>query len=285
MNKTSAAIGYCVSSVLAMGLVSVAGADSSSGGSEAVADVVAVGPLELVDANNVTVLGRSYHLDDTSGLETGQKIAIHGDLQADGSVSHAWVESMGSYVAGSDRVFETGVVTEVNETFGRLSIGDSNVDYTAAMSEPGASAPSKGDLVAVTGIQPEAGGIVLGTSTQAGMQAVTIAIAGGAGMRVAGITGSNRSTAGITGSNSVTAGITGSNRSTAGITGSNSVTAGITGSNRSTAGITGSNSVTAGITGSNRATAGITGSNRATAGITGSNRTTAGITGSNRSTM
>ena len=255
MNKTAAAIGYCVSSVLAMGLVSVARADSSNGASEAVADVVAVGPLELVDANNVTVLGRSYHMDDTSGLETGQKIAIHGDLQADGSVSNAWAESRGAYVPGSDQVFETGVVTDVNEIFGRLAIGGSNVDYTAAMAEPGSSAPNKGDLVAVTGIQPEAGGVVLGTSAQAGVQAVTMAIAGGAGMRVAGITGSNN------------------------------VTAGITGSNRSTAGITGSNNVTAGITGSNRSTAGITGSNRATAGITGSNRTTAGITGSNRNTM
>jgi hypothetical protein len=219
---------------------------------------------------------------DTSALQTGDKVAVHGEMQTDGSVKNAWAESLGSYVAGSDPVYETGVVTKVNETFGRLSIGDSEVDYTAALAEPGAGAPSKGDLVAVLGTQPEVGGVVLGTTTSATPDAVTIATNGM--VRAAGITGSNRSTAGITGSNALTAGITGSNALTAGITGSNRLTAGITGSNRSTAGITGSNALTAGITGSNRLTAGITGSNRSTSGITGSNALTAGITGSNRAT-
>jgi hypothetical protein len=244
MSKTSTGTWLCVSSLLAVGLVSVARAETSA--SDALADVVAIGPLEFVDTNSVTVLGRLYHVQDTSGLESGQKVAVHGDLQNDGSVSNAWAESIGAYVPGSDHVYETGVVTSVNETFGRLSIGESNVDYTAAMSEDGATVPGKGEIVAVAGIQPEAGGIVLGTTTRAGTQEVTIAIAG--------ITGSNRASAGITGSNSVTAGITGSNRTSAGITGSNSVTAGITGSNRTSAGITGSNRVTAGITGSNRST-------------------------------
>jgi hypothetical protein len=269
MTKSFAVIRYCVSSIVAAGFLSAAHAESAA----VVVDVIAVGPLEFVDANSVTVLGRSYHVDDTAALESGRKVAVHGDLQADGSVSNAWVESMGAYVAGSDLVYETGVVTSVNDTFGNLSIGDSKVDYTEAMSEPGASAPTKGDIVAVTGIQPEAGGVVLGTTTRAGSPEIAIAIAG--------ITGSNHETAGITGSNRVTAGITGSNRTTAGITGSNRETAGITGSNRITAGITGSNRGTAGITGSNHETAGITGSNRVTAGITGSNQRTMGITGSN----
>ena len=231
MSKASRGIWLCVSSLLSVGLVSVAQAETTA--SDAVADIVAIGPLEFVDANSVTVLGRSYHVDDTSQLESGQKVAVHGDLQNDGSVSNAWAESIGAYVPGSDRVYETGVVTSVNETFGRLSIGESNVDYTAAMSEDGATVPGKGEIVAIAGIQPEAGGVVLGTTTRAGTQEVTIAIAG--------ITGSNRTSAGITGSNSVTAGITGSNRTSAGITGSNRVSAGITGSNRVTAGITGSN--------------------------------------------
>jgi len=239
MTKNSAVIRYCVTSLVAAGFISAAHAEPT----DAVADVIAVGPVEFVDANSVTVLGRSYHVDDTATLETGRKIAVHGDLQADGSVSNAWAEPMGAYVAGSDRVYETGVVTSVNETFGNLSIGDSKVDYTEAMSEPGASAPNKGDIVAVTGIQPEAGGVVLGTTTRAGNLEVAIAIAG--------ITGSNHETAGITGSNRVTAGITGSNRATDGITGSNRDSAGITGSNRVTAGITGSNQRTMGITRSN----------------------------------
>jgi len=209
MTKTFAAIRYCLPSLVAASLISAAHAESA----DAVADVIAVGPLEFVDANRVTVLGRSYHVDDTAALEIGRKIAVHGDLQSDGSVSNAWAESMGAYVAGSDRVYETGVVTSVNETFGNLYIGDSEIDFTEAMSEPGASVPSKGEIVAVTGIQPQAGGVVLGTTTRAGTLEVAIAIAG--------ITGSNRQTAGITGSNRDTAGITGSNQRTMGITGSN----------------------------------------------------------------
>ena len=258
MANNSRVIRHCVSSLLVMGLMSAANAESANGA----ADVVAVGPLENVEATSVTVLGRSFHVDDTTGLEMGGKVAVHGTLQPDGSVTNAWAEPMGAYVAGSDGVFETGVVTSVNEVFGRLSIGDSEIDYTAALSEPGAAAPGKGDLVAVTGIQPEMGGVVLGTTTRGGTAEAGMAVLGGGLAGLAGITGSNRATAGITGSNRATAGITGSNRATAGITGSNRATAGITGSNRATAGITGSNASTAGITGSNRATAGITGKQR-----------------------
>src|ERR1700686_2962317 len=172
MAKYSTAIRHSVSSLLVMGLVSAANADSASGAT----DVVAVGPLEIVEATSVTVLGRSYHVDDATGLETGEKVAVHGSLQQDGSVTNAWAEPMGAYVAGSDRVFETGVVTSVNESFGRLSIGDSKIDYTAALSEPGAAIPAKGDLVAVTGIQPEVGGVVLGVTARAGTAEVGTAM-------------------------------------------------------------------------------------------------------------
>ncbi len=275
----SRAITTCVSTLLAIGLVSAANADSANGAS----DVVAVGPVEIVEASNVTVLGRSYRVEDTSALETGQKVTVHGTLLPDGSVTNAWAEPMGTYVAGADRVFETGVVTSVNESFGRLSIGDSEIDYTAALSEPGVAVPEKGDLVAVTGTQPELGGVVLGTSTRAGAAAAVMNVPGSGMAGVAGIVGSNRATAGIVGSNRATAGIVGSNQSTAGIVGSNRATAGIVGSNRATAGIVGSNQLTAGIVGSNQATAGIVGSNQLTAGIVGSNQATAGIVGSNQS--
>ena len=227
--------------------------------------MVAVGPLELIEANSVTVLGRSYRVDDAAGVTTGDKVAVHGDLQPDGSVSNAWVESVGTYVAGSDSVFETGVVTNVNETFGRVSIGDSKIDYTAALSETDSYVPNKGDVISVTGIQPEIGGVVMGTTTRAGTTEVVMAIAGGGTRGLAGITGSNRAlTKGITGSNAAAMGITGSNRAlTKGITGSNAAAMGITGSNAAAMGITGSNAAAMGITGSNAAAMGITGSNAA----------------------
>jgi hypothetical protein len=253
MAKVSASIGQGIAALLMVGL-------GCAANGEVVGDVVAIGPLDLAEATSVTVLGRSYRIADTTGLVAGDKVAVHGSLQLDGSVTDAWVEALGAYSAGADPVFETGVVTGVNESFGRLSIGDSKVDYTAALSESGANAPAVGEIVAVTGIQPAIGGVILGTTTNAGNSAVQIALAGTgirAGMAIAGITGTNAA-----------AGITGTNRVTAGITGTNAA-AGITGTNRVTAGITGTNAA-AGITGTNRATAGITGTNAA-AGITGTN--------------
>ena len=218
MAKVSTSIGHGIAALLMVGLGCAANA-------EIVGDVVAVGPLDLAEATSVTVLGRSYRIADTTGLVAGEKVAVHGSLQPDGSVTDAWVEALGTYSAGADPVFETGVVTGVNESFGRLSIGDSKVDYTAALSESGATAPAVGEIVAVTGIQPTIGGVILGTTTNAGNSAVQIALAGTgirAGMAVAGITGTNRASAGITGTNGA-AGITGTNRASAGITGTNAI--------------------------------------------------------------
>jgi hypothetical protein len=287
MSNGSTIIRCCVSSLLAVGLMSAAYAESANGA----ADVVAVGPLEIIEATTVTVLGRSFPVEDTTGLTTGDKVAVHGSLQADGSVTNAWAEPLGGYAAGSDGVFETGVVTDVNESLGRLSIGDSEIDYTSALSEAGATTPAKGDLVAVTGIQPEAGGVVLGSTTRAGTADVSMAVLGsglaglagiiGSNAKSAGIIGSNLGTAGIIGSNAKSAGIIGSNLGRAGIIGSNAKSAGIIGSNLGTAGIIGSNAKSAGIIGSNLGTAGIIGSNAKSAGIIGSNLGTAGIIGSN----
>ncbi len=149
----------------------IAGLSCSANG-QSTSDVVAVGPLELVEATSITVLGRSYRVDDTAGIVAGDKVAVHGSLQLDGSVGSAWAEALGTYIAGSDPVFETGIVTGVNETFGRLSIGDSKIDYTAALSEQGSTSPAVGAMVAVTGIQPESGGVILSTTTNAGVTEV-----------------------------------------------------------------------------------------------------------------
>ena len=235
MAKNSSAIGQVIAALVTASLGCAVYAEPAG-------DVVAVGPLELAEATSVTVLGRSYRVGDTSGLAAGDKVVVHGSLQLDGSVTDTWVESVGTYSAGADQVFETGLVTGVNESFGRLSIGDSKVDYTASLSEPGVNAPAVGQMVAVTGIQPSIGGVILGATTSAGDSEVQMALAGTgvrAGIAIAGITGTSRTTAGITGTSNSTAGITGTSRTTAGITGTSNSTAGITGTSRTTAGITG----------------------------------------------
>jgi mucin-19 len=280
MTRISLLIGQGVAALLIAGLACSANCETTD-------DVVAIGPLELVEATSITVLGHSYRIDDTSGLVAGDKVAVHGSLQADGSVTSAWAESLGAYTAGSDPVFETGIVTGVNETFGRLSIGDSKIDYTAALSEPGSASPSVGAMVAVAGIQPESGGVILGTTTSAGATEVQVAMANAgsrAGIAVAGITGTSIRVAGITGTSSKTFGITGTSLGTAGITGTSSRTTGITGTSLGTAGITGTSLGTAGITGTSLGTAGITGTSLGTAGITGTSLGTAGITGTSKAT-
>lgn len=280
MAKTNMASGQGLLALLIMGLGFTANVHAAD-------DIVAIGPLELAEASSVTVLGRNYRVSDTTGLVAGDRVAVHGSLQPDGSVTDAWVESVGAYSPGADPVFETGVVTEVNESFGRMSIGDSKVDYTAALSESGSSAPVVGSFVSVAGTQPEIGGVILGTTTNAGNPELQTALAGTgirAGVAVAGITGTGRANAGITGTGRSTAGITGTGESKAGITGTGRSTAGITGTGESKAGITGTGRSTAGITGTGESKAGITGTGRSTAGITGTGESKAGITGTGRST-
>ena len=139
----------------------------AAGGDAGAGDLVAVGPIELVEPQSVTVLGRPYHIADSYGLETGAKVAVHGDLQPDGSVQNAWVETVGGYNAGADLVFEAGVVTKVNESLGEMTVSGTNIDYTASLSEAGSSTPIVGQTVAVVGVQPVSGGTVLVSTTNA----------------------------------------------------------------------------------------------------------------------
>ena len=144
----------------------LANAGTGVGDAEA-ADLVAIGPLELVEPQSVTVLGRAYHIADSYGLEAGSKVAVHGELQPDGSVQNAWVETLGSYNAGADLVFEAGIVTNVNESLGQMTVGGTNIDYTASLSEAGSGTPAIGETVALVGVQPVSGGTVLVSTTSA----------------------------------------------------------------------------------------------------------------------
>jgi hypothetical protein len=75
-------------------------------------------------------------------------------MKRDGSISDTWVELLGTYVAGSDLVYEKGVITEIKPFLGQLTIGGSRVDYTASMYAANGVGPALGDVVAVSGIQP-----------------------------------------------------------------------------------------------------------------------------------
>jgi hypothetical protein len=135
-------------------------------------DVIAIGPLEVIEAGQVTVLGRVYKTDDLGDATSGEKVAVHGVLLPDGSAKNVYLEHLGNYVAGSDQIFEAGVVTKATEALGTLSIGDSEVDYTATLASGTSSAPAVGDMVAVLGTQPAPGGVILGNMIASGAPAV-----------------------------------------------------------------------------------------------------------------
>ena len=59
-----------------------------------------------------------------------------------------------------------------------MTLSGTNVDYTAALAEAGASAPSVGQTLAVIGTQPVAGGTVLVSTTNATSSAATAAANG-----------------------------------------------------------------------------------------------------------
>jgi len=230
--------GFGAASIIVAGIFTSAYADSSK-------DIIAVGPVDLVEAGSITVLGREYKMQDTSGLVEGQKVAVHGALQPDGSATSAWAESLGTYTPGSDPIFETGIVTKVDMNAGHLSIGDSDVDYTATLASSDSAVPTVGQLVSVEGIQPALGGVILGSTTSAGVTGMSVALVHGTtGTNVASITGSAGGTSSVTGSAGGTSSITGSAGGGASITGSAGGTSSITGSAGGGASITGSASGT-----------------------------------------
>jgi uncharacterized protein YjbI with pentapeptide repeats len=255
------------------------------------ADVIAVGPLELIETQSVTVLGRSYKIENTNGLSVGAKVAVHGTMQSDGSAVNSWVETLGDYVPGSDQVYQTGAVNDVNTGLGRLTISGSEIDYTNSLSDPNSKPPEVGQLVTVYGTQPVAGGVILGDSINAGneqLQAayftgMRVAAVKGGSVRAAAVTGGNYSSAAVTGGNLSSAAVTGGNYSSAAVTGGNLSSAAVTGGNYSSAAITGGNLSSAAVTGGNYSSAAITGGNLSSAAVTGGNYSSAAVTGGNLS--
>jgi hypothetical protein len=266
---------------------SVGAIAQSTDGTRSAADagaVVAVGPLELVAPTSVTVLGRDYDVADTYGLSVGDKVAVHGTLQLDGTLSSAWVEQLGPYVAGSDLVYETGIVASVNETFGTMTVNGSTVDYTATLAAADSAVPVAGQLVSVVGSQPAVGGTIFVSTAQTGIAAVRIAYSAHGLMSSLSTTGGNLRSASTTGGNlrsySTTGGNLGSLSTTGGNVGSLSTTGGNLGSLSTTGGNVGSLSTTGGNLGSLSTTGGNVGSLSTTGGNLGSLSTTGGNVGS-----
>ncbi len=243
--------------------------------------VIAVGPAELVAPTSITVLGRSYSVSDTYGLTAGEKVAIHGTLQLDGSVSAAWAESLGPYVAGSDMVYETGVVSAVNETFGTMTLNGSTVDYTASLASTDNLVPSTGELVSVVGSQPAVGGTIFVASTQSGNLAVRTAYNASGRISSLFTTGGNARSLYTTGGNAQSQYTTGGNARSQYTTGGNARSLYTTGGNAQSQYTTGGNAQSQYTTGGNVGSLYTTGGNAQSQYTTGGNAQSQYTTGGN----
>ena len=165
-------------------------------------DVIAVGPVDSVSASGreFMVLGRVFRSADMITLSAGEYVAVHGEMKRDGSISDTWVELLGIYVAGSDLVYEKGVITEIKPFLGQLTIGGSRVGYTASMYTANGAGPALGDVVAVSGIQPSSQSPLLVNSLMASADRARDALLQGGGVRSASIQGSGVQSASIQGS-------------------------------------------------------------------------------------
>jgi len=77
-------------------------------------------------------------------------------------VASAVVVKVSDYATmGSDSVYVKGRVTAISAQIGRFSIGSTQVDYTALLSDSSFRVPATGETIEVVGIQPTIRGVVL----------------------------------------------------------------------------------------------------------------------------
>jgi hypothetical protein len=245
-------------------------------------DVIAIGPLASVSASGreVTVLGRTFHTRDSVAIATGEYVAVHADLKRDGTLSDAWIEVLGAYVPGSDLVYEKGIVSDVRPFLGQMSIGTSRIDYTPSMYGAAGVSPAVGEIVAVSGVQPQGGSSVLVDSLSAAADLAKNAVLRSGVYGAASIQGSGVNSASIQGSGFRSASIQGSGVNSASIQGSGFRSASIQGSGVNSASIQGSGFRSASIQGSGVNSASIQGSGFRSASIQGSGVNSASIQGS-----
>ena len=245
-------------------------------------DVVAIGPVESVSQSgrDFTVLGRTFHSSDGVALYLGDYVAIHAAVKPDGTLSDARVDVLGTYVAGSDLVYEKGVVSEIQPFVGQMSIGASKIDYTASMYAGNGNAPALGDVLAVSGIQPTSHATLVVDSLMATADGVRDSLLGGGVVQRTSIQGSGIRSASIQGSGVQSASIQGSGIRSASIQGSGVQSASIQGSGIRSASIQGSGVQSASIQGSGIRSASIQGSGVQSASIQGSGIRSASIQGS-----
>ena len=127
-------------------------------------ELIYSGPVEAVNAagGELSVLNHQVVTRGSASIGVGSQVNVYGKLLPNGAVASAVVVKVSDYAAmGSDSVYVKGRVTAISALIGRFSIGTTQVDYTALLSDSSFHMPVTGETIEVVGIQPTVRGVVL----------------------------------------------------------------------------------------------------------------------------
>jgi len=128
---------------------------------------VLAGPVESIDraSGSFSSLGQLVYANEAAmnSLSVGDYVGVSGDIVDAGQMSASAVYRFSdAYVAGSSRVFLTGIPSSVDRSRGEVGIGGATVDYTPALGRQ--SLDRIGAALTVFGTQPNPGGRVVSDS-------------------------------------------------------------------------------------------------------------------------
>jgi hypothetical protein len=126
-------------------------------------ELIYSGPVEAVNAPGaeLSVLGHQVGTREPSTIGVGSLVNVYGRLLPNGAIASAVVEKVSDYAMGSDPVYLKGHVTTVSAQIGRFTVGGTQVDYTALLSDYSFRLPVPGEIIEIVGIQPTSRGVVL----------------------------------------------------------------------------------------------------------------------------
>ena len=126
-------------------------------------ELIYSGPVEAVNApsGELSVLSHKIVTRQPATVGVGSLVNVYGRLLPNGAIASAVVERVSDYAMGSDSIYLKGRVTAISAQIGRFSIGGTQVDYTALLSDSSFQLPAPGETIEVVGIQPTTRGVVL----------------------------------------------------------------------------------------------------------------------------
>jgi hypothetical protein len=171
-------------------------------GSAAKDQLLLLGPVESVDAKNgiAVVIGQKVLLKNLKRPLVGASVAVFGSLNSDGNIAATSIAPAGLYVSGASPIVLTGRIRAINPSLGRVTVGQSVIDFSSSLASNALPDLKIGDVVQFGGTQPASHGLVLANQF---VVAQSDGIIGG-GFSLSGIIGGGAALDGIIGGGSLT---------------------------------------------------------------------------------